>query len=91
MISLIINIIMSALMHPLMLAVSISSSSNFFNSIVFHWPGTNKVAQAVCGIHEGGVFSICTLKDGSIVTGGKDRRIVKWDSTYKKTGEEFEV
>lgn len=43
------------------------------------------------GAHEGGVFSVCTLKDGLIVTGGKDRRIVKYDSVYKKAGEEFGV
>lgn len=53
--------------------------------------GTNKISHAECGIHEGGVFSICILRDGSIVSGGKDRRIVKWDTSYKKTGEEFEV
>lgn len=53
--------------------------------------GTNKVTQAVTGAHEGGVFSICTLKDGNIVTGGKDRKIIRWDSTYKKAGQEYEA
>ena len=54
-------------------------------------PGTNKISQAVTGAHEGGIFSICILKDGSIITGGKDRRLVHWSNAYKKTGQEIEV
>ena len=55
------------------------------------FPGTNKISQAVTGAHEGGIFSICILKDGSIITGGKDRRLVHWTNAYKKTGQEIEV
>ena len=53
--------------------------------------GTNRVSKAVLGAHEGGIFSICVLKDGIILTGGKDRRIVEWKATYEKTGQEHEV
>lgn len=67
--------------------ISGDSSGNFF----IWGRGTNKVSQAVTGAHEGGVFSICTLKDGSIVTGGKDRKVVRWDATYKKAGQEYEI
>ena len=43
-------------------------------------------------MHEGPIFSICVLKDGSIVTGGgKDRRMVQFDSTYRKSGLEATV
>ena len=32
--------------------------------------GYNGVTQAMWGVHEGPVFSICVLRDGSVVTGG---------------------
>ena len=53
--------------------------------------GTNRITQAVLGAHEGGIFSICVLKDGIILTGGKDRRIVEWGPAYNRTGLEHEV
>ena len=40
------------------------------------------------GAHEGGVFSVCVLKDGTMVSGGgKDRRVVLWDHDYHKQKE----
>ena len=43
-------------------------------------------------MHDGPIFSICVLKDGSIVTGGgKDRRLVQFDALYKRTGMEAEL
>ena len=53
--------------------------------------GTNRVSHAILGAHDGGIFSVCVMKDSTILTGGKDRRIVKWDSNYKRTGVEHEV
>ncbi len=48
--------------------------------------GTNVVAKAVRGAHEGPIFSIFTLKDGEILTGGgKDSRVVQWDPEMTKT------
>ena len=41
--------------------------------------------------HEGGVFSLCVTKDGHMLSGGKDRRIVQWDSNFKQTGLECKV
>ena len=32
--------------------------------------GYNGVTQVVWGVHEGPIFSICVLRDGSVVTGG---------------------
>uniref|UniRef100_A0A7N8YIX1 EMAP like 2 n=1 Tax=Mastacembelus armatus TaxID=205130 RepID=A0A7N8YIX1_9TELE len=42
----------------------------------------------VSGAHEGGIFSVCVLKDGTMVSGGgKDRRVVLWDHDYRKKAE----
>ena len=43
------------------------------------------------GAHEGGIFSICVLKDGSLVSGGKDRQMVQWNAEYQRTGVSHEV
>ena len=53
--------------------------------------GTNRITQAMTGAHEGGIFSICVMKDGNILTGGKDRTIIQWDATFGRTGIEHEV
>ena len=38
-------------------------------------------------VHDGPIFMICVLKDGSIITGGgKDGRLVKFDSNMCSTG-----
>ncbi len=35
---------------------------------------------------------MCVMKDGSILSGGgKDRKVVQWNSAYKRTGMEIEV
>ena len=52
---------------------------------------TNRVLDAVVGAHEGTIFSICVLKDGTLLTGGKDRKILHWSAGYKKMGVEQEV
>lgn len=42
----------------------------------------------VSGAHEGGIFSLCVLKDGTLVSGGgKDRRVLLWDHDYRKKNE----
>lgn len=42
----------------------------------------------VSGAHEGGIFSLCVLKDGTLVSGGgKDRRVLQWDHDYRKKSE----
>ena len=65
-----------------------TSSDTFFTVVS---PGSNRVSHSVVGAHEGGIFSVCVLKDGIILTGGKDRRIVEWSASYAKTGQEHEV
>lgn len=40
------------------------------------------------GAHEGGIFSLCVLKDGTLVSGGgKDRKVVLWGHDYRKQSE----
>ncbi|XP_063061009.1 echinoderm microtubule-associated protein-like 2 [Engraulis encrasicolus] len=65
-------------------AITGDSSGN-----IYTWAkGGNKISHAVSGAHEGGVFSLCVLKDGTLVSGGgKDRRVVHWDHEYHKQTE----
>uniref|UniRef100_A0A8C0H466 EMAP like 2 n=1 Tax=Chelonoidis abingdonii TaxID=106734 RepID=A0A8C0H466_CHEAB len=43
---------------------------------------------AVLGAHEGGIFGLCVLRNGTIVSGGgKDRRVVLWGRDYQKLQE----
>ena len=52
----------------------------------------NAVTKALRKVHDGPIFAICVLKDGSVVTGGgKDRRLVQFDASYRKSGLEAEV
>uniref|UniRef100_A0A7N6AIK7 HELP domain-containing protein n=1 Tax=Anabas testudineus TaxID=64144 RepID=A0A7N6AIK7_ANATE len=56
---------------------------------IYIWAkGGNRISQVVSGAHEGGIFSICVLKDGTMVSGGgKDRKVVLWDHGYAKKSE----
>ncbi|KAL8567806.1 hypothetical protein ACOMHN_009114 [Nucella lapillus] len=68
----------------------LSGDSN--GNIIVWGKGTNRISQAVLGAHEGGVFSLCSTKDGNLLSGGgKDRKVVEWDSGYSKTARETEV
>lgn len=52
--------------------------------------GYNAVTKSLKKIHNGPVFAICVLKDGSLVTGGgKDSLLVHFDPNYKKLEETF--
>lgn len=47
--------------------------------------GTNRISYAVQGAHEGGIFALCMLRDGTLVSGGgKDRRLISWNGNYQK-------
>ncbi|XP_026276512.2 echinoderm microtubule-associated protein-like 1 isoform X1 [Frankliniella occidentalis] len=68
----------------------ITGDSN--GSLIIWGRGTNTVAKLVRGVHDGPVFSVCALKEGSIVSGGgKDRRIVQLDSQLNATGFETQI
>ena len=55
------------------------------NGTVFIWgKGYNAVTKVIRKVHDGPIFSICVLKDGSIITGGgRDSRVVKFDTLYR--------
>lgn len=62
-----------------------------YNRFIFYL-GKNTIQRVVKNVHEGSVFSICVLKEGSIITGGgKDGRIVQFDSSLQPTGFEAQV
>jgi len=63
------------------------------NGNLFVWgKGTNKISKAIKEAHDGGIFSICCMSDGKILTGGgKDRTVYEWNQSYRKTGMEMEV
>ncbi|XP_026082308.1 echinoderm microtubule-associated protein-like 2 isoform X3 [Carassius auratus] len=65
-------------------AITGDSSGN-----IYIWAkGGNRITQVVAGAHEGGIFSLCVLKDGTLVSGGgKDRRVLLWDHDYQKKSE----
>ncbi|XP_064484609.1 echinoderm microtubule-associated protein-like 2 isoform X3 [Ornithodoros turicata] len=60
------------------------------NGNIIVWQrGSNRVSRLVSNAHDGPVFSVCSMKDGTIVSGGgKDRRVVEWDSALQRTGRE---
>uniref|UniRef100_A0A8C5BC42 EMAP like 2 n=1 Tax=Gadus morhua TaxID=8049 RepID=A0A8C5BC42_GADMO len=65
-------------------AITGDSSGNIY---VWAKGGVSSLS-AVAGAHEGGVFSLLVLKDGTMVSGGgKDRRVVLWDHDYTKQSE----
>ncbi|XP_074659724.1 echinoderm microtubule-associated protein-like 2 [Tubulanus polymorphus] len=63
------------------------------NGNIFVWgKGTNKIQHAILSAHEGGIFSLCVLKNGTLLSGGgKDRKIIQWDTNYQRLGPETEV
>ncbi|XP_067875081.1 LOW QUALITY PROTEIN: echinoderm microtubule-associated protein-like 2 [Heterodontus francisci] len=57
-------------------------------NLIIWGKGTNRIISAVQGAHEGGIFSLCVLNDGMLVTGGgKDRKVILWDRQYRKLQE----
>lgn len=57
-----------------------------------HVLGSNKISKSLPNAHEGGVFSLCMTKDGSLLSGGgRDRKIIEWDTDLQRTGYEIEV
>ncbi|KAG7166211.1 Echinoderm microtubule-associated protein-like 2-like [Homarus americanus] len=67
----------------------ISGDSN--GNLLIWQRGGNTVSKMVRGAHDGPVFSIFVQKDGAIITGGKDGRIVEWDRELERTGNIIEV
>uniref|UniRef100_A0A673I244 Echinoderm microtubule-associated protein-like 1 n=1 Tax=Sinocyclocheilus rhinocerous TaxID=307959 RepID=A0A673I244_9TELE len=36
------------------------------------------------GAHEASVFALCMLRNGTLVSGGKDRKLISWDENFQK-------
>ena len=53
--------------------------------------GGNTVMRSVKRAHDGPVFSILVQKDGMIITGGKDGRIIEWDRDLQRKGHQMVV
>ena len=60
-------------------------------SMIVWAPSTNRIIRTIHSAHDGQIFDICVLKDGCVVTGGKDKRIVEWDLRLNRTGREAKV
>lgn len=61
------------------------------NIIIWH-KNTCRIIRTIQNAHEGPIFDICSLKNGTFVTGGgKDKRIIEWDSNMNRTGKEAKV
>nr|CDS24007.1 echinoderm microtubule associated protein1 [Echinococcus granulosus] len=58
------------------------------NGNIFLWPrGSNRISQAVLGVHVGGIFALAFSKAGHLLSGGgRDSRIVQLDSSLNPTG-----
>lgn len=62
------------------------------NGNIIIWPrGSNRPGRVIHDVHPGGVFSVLAMKDGSYLTGGRDRRIVEWDENFVPTGRQAEL
>lgn len=62
------------------------------NGNLMIWPkGNNRPKRVIHDAHQGGVFSVLAMKDGSYLSGGRDRRIVEWDEEFNQTGREAEL
>ncbi|XP_062253173.1 echinoderm microtubule-associated protein-like 1 isoform X6 [Platichthys flesus] len=61
-------------------AITGDSSGN----ILVWGKGTNRISHVIQGAHEGSIFALCMLRNGTLVSGGKDRRLVSRDSSYQQ-------
>uniref|UniRef100_A0A8C1G128 Echinoderm microtubule-associated protein-like 1 n=1 Tax=Cyprinus carpio TaxID=7962 RepID=A0A8C1G128_CYPCA len=61
-------------------AITGDSSGN----ILVWGKGSNRISLAIQGAHEASVFALCMLRNGTLVSGGKDRKLISWDENYQK-------
>ncbi|XP_055623967.1 echinoderm microtubule-associated protein-like 2 isoform X2 [Toxorhynchites rutilus septentrionalis] len=60
------------------------------NGSVSIWPrGTNVISRFLKKLHDGSIFSICSLRNGGFVTGGKDGRLVLLDDSMRMKAEQL--
>uniref|UniRef100_A0A3P9KMC7 EMAP like 1 n=1 Tax=Oryzias latipes TaxID=8090 RepID=A0A3P9KMC7_ORYLA len=61
---------------------AITGDSN--GNILVWGKGTNRISHVIQGAHEASVFAVCMLRNGTLVSGGKDRRLISWDGSYQQ-------
>uniref|UniRef100_A0A3Q0T8B1 EMAP like 1 n=1 Tax=Amphilophus citrinellus TaxID=61819 RepID=A0A3Q0T8B1_AMPCI len=61
-------------------AITGDSSGN----ILVWGKGTNRISHVIQGAHEGSIFALCMMRNGTLVSGGKDRRLISWDGSYQQ-------
>ncbi|XP_022528248.2 echinoderm microtubule-associated protein-like 1 isoform X5 [Astyanax mexicanus] len=61
-------------------AITGDSSGN----ILVWGKGSNRISLALQAAHESSVLALCMLRNGTLLSGGKDRRITAWDGNYQK-------
>ncbi|XP_066530096.1 echinoderm microtubule-associated protein-like 1 isoform X2 [Hoplias malabaricus] len=61
-------------------AITGDSSGN----ILVWGKGSNRISLVIQGAHESSVFALCMLRNGTLVSGGKDRKLISWDGNYQK-------
>ncbi|XP_022645571.1 echinoderm microtubule-associated protein-like 2 isoform X2 [Varroa jacobsoni] len=63
------------------------------NGALMVWPrGANKASRIIEDAHEGPIFSICAMKDGTLISGGgKDRLLIEWSADLEPTGRNAEL
>ncbi|KAI7804600.1 putative echinoderm microtubule-associated protein-like 1 [Triplophysa rosa] len=61
-------------------AITGDSSGN----ILVWGKGSNRISLAIQGAHESSVFALCMLRNGTLVSGGKDRKLISWDENHQK-------
>lgn len=61
-------------------AITGDSSGN----ILVWGKGTNRISHVIQGAHEGSIFALCMLRNSTLVSGGKDRRLICWDNSYQQ-------
>ncbi|XP_028842944.1 echinoderm microtubule-associated protein-like 1 isoform X3 [Denticeps clupeoides] len=55
-------------------AITGDSSGN----ILVWGKGTNRISHAIQGAHDSSIFALCMLRNGTLVSGGKDRKLISW-------------
>lgn len=62
------------------------------NGNIIVWPNeSHRPRKLVPNAHTGGVFSIITMRDGTYLSGGKDRKIIEWDQNLRRTGRQIQL
>ncbi|XP_076833619.1 echinoderm microtubule-associated protein-like 1 isoform X8 [Brachyhypopomus gauderio] len=61
-------------------AITGDSSGN----ILVWGKGSNRISLAIQAAHESSIFALCMLRNGTLVSGGKDRILTSWDGNFQK-------